>query len=489
MVAARRFAERSRASSISSVVLTPLTPETRNIVGAKLLAAMKPTAFLINVARGGVVDEPALIKALESGQIAGAALDVFAQEPLPPDNPLWKTKNVHDLPASRRLFGRLRGPRHADHRRQHAQIPRRRPQEYDQHRAQARILGRLKHGFVRTSEHADLDRRARAPLGARCAPPWSATGVDVLLMQNNNDHMGGYVQYFTDMPATNGYPNTVVFPRDDEMTVVCQGPFGGDEPPPQARHQLARRQAHPHHAELRVGALHQGLRSRARRQGAGAVTRNGHHRLRRHLPDVVRDGRLHHEERFRTRAIVDASELVDRVKVIKSAEELELVKRAAAMQDGAMRAAFAAVKPGMRDTEVAAVAQCTTASATAARTASISAPRCRSASPSNSASAICRTASSRRATARAAGRGFRARRHVHRARPLLRASGKVPQADEGRTRVRAEVAQDHARPAQARHALQGHLGRLQRLHAQATAGPRRRGSIATARATTWSSGR
>ena len=48
-------------------------------------------------------------------------------------------------------------------------------------------------------------------------------------MQNNNDHMGGYVRWFTDMPATNGYPNTVVFPRDDEMTVVCQGPFGGGE--------------------------------------------------------------------------------------------------------------------------------------------------------------------------------------------------------------------------------------------------------------------
>ena len=76
------------------VVLAPLTPETRNIVGAKLLAAMKPTAYLVNVARGGVVDEPALIKALEAGQIAGAGLDVFSQEPLPPDNPLWKTKNL-----------------------------------------------------------------------------------------------------------------------------------------------------------------------------------------------------------------------------------------------------------------------------------------------------------------------------------------------------------------------------------------------------------
>jgi D-2-hydroxyacid dehydrogenase (NADP+) len=76
------------------VVLTPVTAETRGIIGAKLLAAMKPTAYLVNVARGGVVDEPALIAALENGKIAGAALDVFSQEPLPATSPLWRTKNV-----------------------------------------------------------------------------------------------------------------------------------------------------------------------------------------------------------------------------------------------------------------------------------------------------------------------------------------------------------------------------------------------------------
>jgi phosphoglycerate dehydrogenase-like enzyme len=80
------------------IALTPLTPETRGIIGEKVFAAMKPSAFLVNVARGGVVDEPALIKALESGQIAGAGLDVFSEEPLPPENPLWKTRNVTIFP-------------------------------------------------------------------------------------------------------------------------------------------------------------------------------------------------------------------------------------------------------------------------------------------------------------------------------------------------------------------------------------------------------
>ena len=80
------------------VALTPMSAETRGIIGDKVFKAMKPSAYLVNVARGGVVDEPALIKALESGEIAGAALDVFSQEPLPADNPLWKAKNVTIFP-------------------------------------------------------------------------------------------------------------------------------------------------------------------------------------------------------------------------------------------------------------------------------------------------------------------------------------------------------------------------------------------------------
>jgi D-2-hydroxyacid dehydrogenase (NADP+) len=77
------------------VVLTcPLTPETEGIIDAKALAAMKPGAYLINMARGRVVNEPALIAALQRGQIAGAGLDCAWEEPLPQDSPLWSLENV-----------------------------------------------------------------------------------------------------------------------------------------------------------------------------------------------------------------------------------------------------------------------------------------------------------------------------------------------------------------------------------------------------------
>jgi phosphoglycerate dehydrogenase-like enzyme len=76
------------------VLLTPFTPETKNIVDAKIFAAMKPSSFFVNLARGGVVDEDALLDALKNGKIAGAALDVFAKEPLPEDSPFWDMENV-----------------------------------------------------------------------------------------------------------------------------------------------------------------------------------------------------------------------------------------------------------------------------------------------------------------------------------------------------------------------------------------------------------
>lgn len=76
------------------VLAVPATSATHHLIAAAELRAMKPSAFLVNIARGTIVDEAALIEALRSGEIGGAGLDVFEQEPLPPDSPLWTMPNV-----------------------------------------------------------------------------------------------------------------------------------------------------------------------------------------------------------------------------------------------------------------------------------------------------------------------------------------------------------------------------------------------------------
>lgn len=76
------------------VIACPLTPATRGLVDAAAIAALPKGARVINVARGEIVNEPAMIEALKSGHLAGAYLDVFATEPLPPDSPLWELPNV-----------------------------------------------------------------------------------------------------------------------------------------------------------------------------------------------------------------------------------------------------------------------------------------------------------------------------------------------------------------------------------------------------------
>jgi phosphoglycerate dehydrogenase-like enzyme len=76
------------------VVTVPLTRDTRGLIDDRALAAMKPSAWLINIARGPVVDEAALVQALEQRRIGGAVLDVFTTEPLPPEHPLWSLDNA-----------------------------------------------------------------------------------------------------------------------------------------------------------------------------------------------------------------------------------------------------------------------------------------------------------------------------------------------------------------------------------------------------------
>ena len=86
--------ERLLSRSDFVVIAAPLTEETRGLIGAAQFAQMRSSAWLINIARGEIVIEAELISALRSGQLAGAALDVFAEEPLPSESPLWELENV-----------------------------------------------------------------------------------------------------------------------------------------------------------------------------------------------------------------------------------------------------------------------------------------------------------------------------------------------------------------------------------------------------------
>jgi phosphoglycerate dehydrogenase-like enzyme len=90
------------------VVAAPLTQETRGAVSREVLARMKPTGWVLNIARGPIIDEAALIDALQSGRIGGAALDTFVQEPLPAASPLWGMPNVVITPHTSNSSPRVR---------------------------------------------------------------------------------------------------------------------------------------------------------------------------------------------------------------------------------------------------------------------------------------------------------------------------------------------------------------------------------------------
>ena len=200
--------------------------------------------------------------------------------------------------------------------------------------------------------NAELERRWAAVRAAM-----KEQKIDVLLMQNNNDLMGGYVKYFTDLPAINGHPVTVIFPWDDRMSVISQGPFGGNvQLPPEGdglRRGVKRSMTTSsfasapfslaYDAELAEKALESYAAATIGLVGLGTLPVS--------LIDHLKRGRLS-KARF-----VDASDIVDRIKAVKSDEEISLIRRTAAVQDAAMKAAFAAVEPGKREYEIAAVAE------------------------------------------------------------------------------------------------------------------------------------
>jgi Xaa-Pro aminopeptidase len=182
-------------------------------------------------------------------------------------------------------------------------------------------------------------------------------GVDVLLAQANNDFMGGYVKYLTDLPATNGYVLTVVFPRDEPMTVIGQGAFGLDQRLPAegdgVRRGVGRLMGVPSYASANYSAGYDAdLAAKALEKYRGAtIGMLGTAAISFALIDGLKRGPLS-EAKF-----LDSSDLVDPIKAVKSEDELAFVRLTAAAQDAAMEAVIAAIRPGMRELDVAAIAE------------------------------------------------------------------------------------------------------------------------------------
>lgn len=197
----------------------------------------------------------------------------------------------------------------------------------------------------------ELERRWKAVRAAM-----KEQGIDVLIMQNADEFFGGYVKWFTDIPARNGVPNTVIFPREDEMTVIYPGPRGGG-PTDLTRQDWAlrgvkKRLTAPYHpsllytwtyaSELVVQELKTMKYGNVGLIGSGTTPVSFADFLKKNLTGAKFE---------------DATDLVDHIKAIKTDEEIELIKKTAAIQDIAMEKALEAVKPGKRDLEIAALVQ------------------------------------------------------------------------------------------------------------------------------------
>jgi Xaa-Pro aminopeptidase len=196
----------------------------------------------------------------------------------------------------------------------------------------------------------ELERRWRAVREAM-----AERKIDALVMQNANDWLGGYVKWFTDMPATNGYPKTVIFHASDPMTLIEMGGFGvvrklgGKDPIHRGIDEvvgspsfLAVNYTDNYHADCALNVL--------KKRGYKTI-------------GLVGPGSMPHAFVTQVKAglggtnFVDATDVIDRLKAIKSAEEVGLIRKCCEMQDAIFTKVAGAIKPGMRDIDVTALAQ------------------------------------------------------------------------------------------------------------------------------------
>jgi Xaa-Pro aminopeptidase len=212
---------------------------------------------------------------------------------------------------------------------------------------QGDIAGRL----LTPISNRELDRR-----WAAVRNEMKERRIDALVMQNNNDWLGGYVKWFTDLPAVNGYPRSVIFHASDLMTVVDMGPSGlrrkldGSDKVHRGVGEIICTAAFTSVAytdTYQAEIVADELERRACRSigwiGAGATP----HGFIAHIEQKLA-GRV---------TFVDATQFVDRLKAIKSLEEMALIRRCAEMQDAVFARVLEKIHPGMRDTEITALAQ------------------------------------------------------------------------------------------------------------------------------------
>ncbi len=182
-----------------------------------------------------------------------------------------------------------------------------------------------------------------------------ARRIDALVVQNSSDWVGGYIRWFSNQPATNGYPSSVVFPLEGGMSFIEQGPFGGEKhssPAELAASGIARRLTTPSYPSVGYSGAYDAEIAAAQLTRLGAKT-----------VGFVAPAAMYHSfgralgEALKGVDIVDATDMVDRIKAIKSAEERSLIRQVAAMQDEVMRRVREFIRPGLKDFEIAAYAQ------------------------------------------------------------------------------------------------------------------------------------
>jgi Xaa-Pro aminopeptidase len=205
-------------------------------------------------------------------------------------------------------------------------------------------------------------RAVNAVSGAELERRWSLVrnrmrelGIDALVVQNSSDWVGGYIRWFSNQPATNGYPTSLVFPREAGISLIEQGPFGGLKESSDAELRatgIARRLTTPSYPSVTYTGAYDAdiVATELQRLGAQRVgfvaPAAMYHSFGQRLGDVLSPA-----------ALVDATDLVDRIKAIKSAEERDLIRQVAAMQDQVMQQVLQFVRPGLKDFEIAAYAQ------------------------------------------------------------------------------------------------------------------------------------